>query len=94
MASLTLVHDIVNNLSHLLLVVFKHLNLALHELSLAVHQRLWNHVNILSLHELLAHLVQKGVHLTIGDLLQLCLMVLKSGCGVCLLRAKVLVQGF
>jgi len=34
---LLLIHDIVDDLAHLLLICLKHLNLALHELSLAVH---------------------------------------------------------
>ena len=51
-----LIHDVVDDLTHLLLVLLQHLNLALHELGLAVHERLGDHVDVLRLHELLAHL--------------------------------------
>ena len=57
MASGLLIHDVVDDFAHLLLVLLQHLNLALHELRLAVHEGLRDHVDILSLHELLAHFV-------------------------------------
>lgn len=77
MACSLLVHDVVDDLAHLLLILLKHAHLALHELRLAVHERLRNHVNVLRLHELLPHLVQERVHLLVCDLLQLRLMVLQ-----------------
>ena len=37
-ASLILIHDIVDDLSNLILICLQHLNLALHQLCLAVHE--------------------------------------------------------
>jgi len=59
------VHDVVDHFTDLLLILLKHLDLALHKLSLAVHQRLWNDVHVLRLKELLPHLVQESIHLLI-----------------------------
>ena len=85
MASCILVHDVIDDLAHLLLAVFKHLNLLLHQLSLPVHKRLWYDIDILGLHELLPHLVQEGIHLVVRGLRQLCLMVLHDASDVRLL---------
>ena len=93
MARLVLVHYVVDHLAHLLLVGLEHLHLALHELGLAVHERLRDHIHILRLHELLPHLVQEGVHFIVGDLLQIRLMVLDCGGHIGLLRSEALVQG-
>ena len=79
MASALLVHDVVDDFAHLALVVLQHLHLALHQLRLAVHQRLRNHIHILSVHELLPHFVKEGVHLVVSHLLQLSLVVLDAG---------------
>lgn len=62
MASRVRMHDVVDDLSNLLLVLLQHFYLALHQLSLAVHERLRDHVYVLSLEELLSHLIQKCVH--------------------------------
>ena len=62
MAGRVRLHDVVDDLSDLLLVLLQHFYLALHQLSLAVHKRLRDHVDVLSLEELLPHLVQKRVH--------------------------------
>ena len=59
MTRLVLIHDIVDDFAHLLLVCLQHLDLALHELGLAVHERLRYHVHILGLHELLSHFIQE-----------------------------------
>ena len=69
MARLVLVHNVVDDFAHLLLIRLKHLDLALHELSLAIHERLRDHIHILSLHELLSHFVQECIHLVVSDLL-------------------------
>ena len=59
MTRLVLIHDIVDDFAHLLLISLQHLNLALHELRLAVHERLRYHVHILGLHELLSHFIEE-----------------------------------
>ena len=91
-ASLVLVHYVVDHFAHLLLVGLEHLHLAFHELGLAVHERLWDHIYILCLHELLPHLVQEGVHFIVSDLLQIGLMVLDCSSHIGLLRSEALVQ--
>ena len=88
-----LVHNIVDDFAHLLLIGLEHLHLAFHELGLAVHERLGDHVHVLCLHELLPHLIQEGVHFIVGDLLQIRLMVLDCGGHIGLLRSEALVQG-
>jgi len=50
-------HDVVDDLANLLLVLLEHADLAFHQLRLAVHERLRDHVNVLSLQKLLSHLV-------------------------------------
>ena len=92
-ARLVLVHYVVDHFAHLLLIGLKHLHLAFHELGLAVHERLGDHIHILCRHELLPHLVQEGVHFIVGDLLQIRLMVLDCGGHIGLLRSEALVQG-
>lgn len=62
MARLTLVHDVVDYLSDLFLVLLQHLDLRLHQLGLSVHKRLRDHVDVLSLEELLPHFIEEGVH--------------------------------
>ena len=66
MPGLVRMHDVVDDLPDLLLVLLQHFDLTFHQLSLAVHQRLGDHVNVLCLQKLLTHLVQKRMHFFIG----------------------------
>ena len=75
MAWRILIHYIVDHFSDLSLVFLKQLHLAFHELRLAVHEWLGDHVHILRLQKLLPHLLQKGVHFVVRRVLQIRLML-------------------
>ena len=62
-ASGALVHHVGDDLANLLLVALQDAQLALHHLSLPIHQTLWDLVGALRLEEVLAHFIDEGVHL-------------------------------
>ena len=74
--SCTLIQDIVDNLSHALLVGFKYLNLLLHQPCLLEQQTLRYSVATRASLELYAHLIQEGIHFLVSDGLDLSPMIL------------------